>query len=325
MENTCAYRFRDGSSCAERVHEDSGLCFWHDPKADKSGPEIKEMIEGKHRRGDCLEGVILNDSNLTNVKLSRANLHKANFKWANLKGAHLFGADLSGAALFKTALDGANMKEAKLKNAELLGATLEDTKLDYIGLGGADGLTVKNEAEGDDLVRQGDTERAKAKYFEAEEIYRAMKLNLKKRGLSFEAGEYFFKEMVMTRKQTPLYSFNRFWSKMMSISTGYGEKPHRIIGFSITFMALWALFFGYIGLRHTSGHFLQYSADAGLGENLNVLYNALYFSVVTFTTLGYGDFTPVGIGKMAAIFESFSGAFCISLFSVSTYKRYMDR
>ncbi len=325
MSVTCKYRFRDNTACGEHVHPGSELCFWHDPAADKSGPEIKAMIEEKHKRGDNLEGVILKDAQLEHVRLSRANLHSANFKWANLRSAHLFGVDLTHAALFKTALDGANLKEAKLRDAELLGATMEYTKLDFIGFGGDDGYTVKNEIEGIDLEKKGDIDKAHAKYFEAEEIYRTIKLNLKNRGLGFEAGEYFFREMEMSRKQFPLFSFNRFWSKLMSISTGYGEKPHRIIGFSLAYMFLCAALFGLLGIHHSSGQFHRYSPNASVGENLGVFYDALYYSVVTFTTLGYGDFTPVGIGKMLAIIEAYSGAFCISLFSISTYKRYMDR
>ncbi len=325
MGVTCRYLFRDGTSCPEPLHPESEVCFWHHPRADKSGPEIKALIEAKHKRGDKLEGVILNDAQLERVKLSRANLYGAQFKWANLKNAHLFGADLSHAALFKTALDGANMKEAKLQDAELLGATLGETKMDFIGFGGDDGYTVKNEIEGMAHEKKGELAQAHTKYFEAEEIYRAIKLNLKNRGMGFEAGEYFFREMVMSRKQMPLYSFNRFWSKLMSISTGYGEKPHRIIGFSLAYMVVCAAMFGFLGIHHMSGQFHQYSPNASLPDNLDVFYDALYYSVVTFTTLGYGDFTPVGIGKMLAIVEAYSGAFCISLFSISTYKRYMDR
>ncbi len=197
MSDTCKYVFRDGTSCAEHIHPGSELCFWHDPKADKSGPEIIRMIEVKHKRGDKLEGVILNDAHLEGVRLSRANLYKAQFKWANLRCAHLYGVDLTNAALFKTVLDYANMKEAKLTDAELLGASMEHTKLDFIGFGGDDGYTVKNEIEGKEAEARGETDQAHAKYFEAEEIYRTIKLNLKNRGMGFEAGEYFFKEMVM--------------------------------------------------------------------------------------------------------------------------------
>jgi len=325
MGDTCKYLFRDKTSCMEPVHAGSELCFWHNPGADKTGADIKRILEEKHSRGEKLEGYMLKDAQLENAKLSKANLYNANFNKANLKNAHLYGADLSSASLFKAVLDGANLKEAKFKDADILGASLENAKLEFIDFGHGGEYTVKNETDGNALAKKGDIEQAKLKYFEAEEIYRTIKLNLKTRGLAFEAGEYFFREMVMIRKQIPLYSFDRFWSKLMSLSTGYGEKPHRIIGFSVASMAIFAVIAALIGMHHTSGHLYRLSSDASPSENLLVLYDALYYSVVTFTTLGYGDFTPTGIGKMFAVLEAFSGAFCISLFSISTYKRYMDR
>ena len=40
----------------------------------------------------------------------------------------------------------------------------------------------------------------------------------------------------------------------------------------------------------------------------------LYFSVVTFTSLGYGDISPVGIGKLVASIEVFSGLITVAIF-----------
>ena len=40
----------------------------------------------------------------------------------------------------------------------------------------------------------------------------------------------------------------------------------------------------------------------------------LYYSFVTFTTLGYGDVHPIGHSKIIACAESFAGAFSIALF-----------
>ena len=42
--------------------------------------------------------------------------------------------------------------------------------------------------------------------------------------------------------------------------------------------------------------------------------DALYFSVVTFTSLGYGDIRPVGGARLLAGIESLLGVFAISLF-----------
>lgn len=41
--------------------------------------------------------------------------------------------------------------------------------------------------------------------------------------------------------------------------------------------------------------------------------NALYFSLVTFTTLGYGDYSPIGFGKIVAVGDVLCGLFLTAL------------
>lgn len=42
--------------------------------------------------------------------------------------------------------------------------------------------------------------------------------------------------------------------------------------------------------------------------------NALYFSIVTFATLGYGDISPIGFGRVVASIEVLSGLFLSAIF-----------
>jgi hypothetical protein len=51
--------------------------------------------------------------------------------------------------------------------------------------------------------------------------------------------------------------------------------------------------------------------------------NTLYFTIITFTTVGYGDITPLSWMKMVASFESFLGVFFTSSFVVSLSRRFM--
>lgn len=319
----CRYQFIDETTCAEAVVEGSGFCFWHDPNSDKSGKDIKGRLEEKHNKGERLEGFQLKGADLDDIYLIRSDLFNVNLTRANLHRAHLFNSNLNKACLFKANLDKANLKKCSLKDAELLGAHFGGAELDNIDLG--EGFKLKNEQEGDAFAKQGDKAKAHEKYFEAEEIYRDIKTNFKNRGLSFEGGRYFYREMVMKRKQLPFFSIERFWSRIMDLATGYGEKPYKIIGFSISFMTVWAFIFSFLGIVHTSGYHARLSGNHTFYQNCVVFYDAFYYSVVTFTTLGYGDFTPLGIGKLLAIMESFSGAFLIALFVITMYKRYMER
>jgi hypothetical protein len=51
--------------------------------------------------------------------------------------------------------------------------------------------------------------------------------------------------------------------------------------------------------------------------------NVLYFTIITFTTVGYGDITPLSWMKMAVGIESFLGIFFTSSFVVSLSRRFM--
>ena len=65
------------------------------------------------------------------------------------------------------------------------------------------------------------------------------------------------------------------------------------------------------------GYALKY-----LGPILGSFLNCLYFSVVTFTTLGYGDFQPaVGLSRFFASLEAIIGAFTMALFAYTLARK----
>lgn len=51
---------------------------------------------------------------------------------------------------------------------------------------------------------------------------------------------------------------------------------------------------------------------------------ALYFSAVTFTTVGYGDIFPIGVSRFFAVSEAFLGIIVMNTFLVSLLKKYID-
>jgi len=52
-------------------------------------------------------------------------------------------------------------------------------------------------------------------------------------------------------------------------------------------------------------------------------WEAFYFSVITFTTVGFGDITPVGLSKVAVSIEALCGIFIIPLFVIGLSRKYL--
>ncbi|MDD5084677.1 MAG: potassium channel family protein [Candidatus Omnitrophica bacterium] len=92
---------------------------------------------------------------------------------------------------------------------------------------------------------------------------------------------------------------------------GHGERPTRAF-FSAVFLIIFSAFVYSCGTLASGG--VLFKPD---------FLKALYFSAVTFTTVGYGDVTPVGLSKIMAVFEAMCQVFIFPLFMVSLTRKYL--
>lgn len=97
---------------------------------------------------------------------------------------------------------------------------------------------------------------------------------------------------------------------------GYGERPTRVLTAGVVIILLCGLFYS-SDMAH-----LAYSFDKVC--NLS-LFEGVYFSTITFTTLGFGEIYPAGsdwLTRVVTMFESLSGICLTTLFVVSLSKRF---
>lgn len=317
----CAFKDTNGQACEEPVHTD-GLCYWHADTAAKNEPGLKQRLEEHARNGKPMRYFKLRKADLSDIDLVNRDhtrgyqLNHADLYRCNLRNAHLFGLDLSFSSLMKADLSGANLHRVNLEHTNLLGVKLEHAKIEGVQWG----EKVRQEWQAD---HESDPLRQRQLYSEAEEIYRSIGRVMRNQGMVAELGRFFYREMATRRKQMPKPSFRRFISRFIDLFCGYGEKPLRILSVSLVGILCFALIYANTGLSYDNS-ILSLSSTHSLLENFNIMANALYFSVVTFTTLGYGDITPVGISRVAAATEAFAGSFTIALFVV-TFVRRMTR
>jgi hypothetical protein len=132
--------------------------------------------------------------------------------------------------------------------------------------------------------------------------------------------------MIVRRKQLSLFSPQRIISKLAHLTTGYGEKVGNIFYTAILVIITCALLYGIEGVSY-KGYILGFFGNVEqLGGMLHVIGNLFYFSVVVFSTVGFGDIVPIGpLGKSTMVFEGIVGGLIMAVLIIALYKQLMDR
>ncbi|MFA6284133.1 MAG: potassium channel family protein [Desulfurivibrionaceae bacterium] len=111
-----------------------------------------------------------------------------------------------------------------------------------------------------------------------------------------------------------IYSQKNILLKFFMLLFGAFVKPSLIVMYGILVFLLYASIYAIPELSFSIGDNTT---------NIDFL-NALYFSGITFTTIGYGDIAPTGIAKIISISEGILGIFLSSSFLVSLIRKYCD-
>jgi len=281
--------------------------------------EVATLLQQRAGTGQAMRNFKLKSCNLENINLVNRNskhghrLIDSDLYRANMRGAHCFMLDLSGSSLMKADFTGANLHCANLSDCNLLGTKFHDAKLENVNWG--------NKVIQEEQADQSENQEEKLDLYEqAEEIYRHLRKVFENQGLFENAGYFFEREMVMRRKQMPKYSTKRLISKIVDLFCGYGEQPIRVVVFSsITILGFATLYF-FSGVNF-SGEEVAFNSSLSAKANALAYLESIYFSIVTFTTLGYGDITPTGLSRLFAAIEALMGSFTLALFVVVFVKK----
>lgn len=319
--NQCQYCEADNNFCPNKA-EASGFCYWHDKSIDKSSDKVKENLEqyvqnGGFTRGLCLAHADLNGIDLVNHHQKQGyDFSYSDFYHASLNNGHLFNINLFNASLMKADLREANLNCANLSKTNMLGVKWQGSKFENIII---DSYLIQ-EYKAKDALKNKQSAIASDYFQQAEEIYRDLRKHAEHEGIFTLSGNFIKKELTMRRMQLPRYSLKRFLSKMVDLFCGYGEAPLRIVGLSLLIIFCCAVIYTFTGINYQGELLSMYKLDS-FEEYISLFLSCLYYSVVTFTTLGYGDITPIGISRAIAAIEAFTGSFTIALFVVVFVKK----
>ena len=282
-------------------------------------------VNGGHSDGLDLSFRNLNAADLSELNLRETCFHGADLGHTDLKDADLFRADLREADLFRADLRGTFMREAQMEKNFLAGVRIdEQTDLADISWGH------KHINEWERIGFYGN----------ARAVYRQLFTWHKNHGYSDVAGEFLYREWVCKRLEARSVlsdelswrspwripgALGLLWWKALikflflasfELLFGYGERPFRVSFVAAFVVFLFAMIYFLYPLSELD--------SIGGAELSSRLWHSFYFSLVSFTTLGYGGWVghPDSWIRSLGSIESFIGLFITAMFLVTFARKW---
>ena len=282
--------------------------------------------------GAKLSHATLTGKRLEDVDLTGAICEATQFDHATIIGGSFAEATMESAVFEHTTLRNIDMREASLDHAVCDGARFEDICFDGASFVGASLVQCRFDADShlhggefagailtgsiaheaaivrfESAAEGTDWDAAASEYLQLRSV--ARNSSLPSLGRSF-----FVKAKHCQRRSHSITSPARWRAGATRWLMRYGEGPTHVLGWAfIAIVAFVPLYMVTDGISTTEGvipgsreHLLEY----------------VYFSVVTFSTLGYGDFTPAGdTARLLAMLQAIVGSILIALFIFTLGRR----
>lgn len=321
-------------------------------------------LRGADLRNFNFQSPQIEDTNPPITDLSLVDLSDANLAGANFRDTYLLGAEFRRARLIKAVFDRASAVGVDFREADLTDATLDgcdfgwESKFEGALLQGTSfrGATRLNRMSFGKFVG----EERKRWFHIAEEIYSSLRNYFRDCGQHEDERWAVYRTTDMARRSHlwfhichwPRQSIeNSRWDRFLTSSErnrvlrvliaiglyslhfprylglsllklicGYGERPFRTIATGAVVMLGSALIYFATGAITTHPISNRPLPDEKVG-----LADALYFSIVTFTTVGFGDWHPKPDSwvRYWVVGEALTGVFISSLFVVTFARKVM--
>ncbi len=266
-------------------------------------------LRGANLRDSNLEGAELSTANLEGAILDGANCKRAGFGRANLNHASLFRTNLDHATLTQASLEHANLSCANLHHARMREANLLATDLTETDLRFAE-LSLSN-------IRNANFSNADLRHARLRMIRQFKKANwlgVDIRDVNF-SGAYLMRREIIDQNFIKEFRSYNWISKILYYpwlwTCDCGRSMFRWCCCIGLLLLVFTYCYTFVGIDY--GHY-------------PTRLSPLYFSVVTLTTLGFGDVQPSSIGGQIVVMLEVSAGYImlgglLSIFSNKLARR----
>ncbi len=260
--------------------------------ADLSGVSfLRANLSGAILMNANMDGADLSGACLRGAHLEGAKAEKASFGMADLKGACLFNANLANSSFVKADLAGADLRCAELRGARLREASLRNVDFTEANLKGAD-LSMSDVAGA--FFTNADMRNTRLRQVRG--FKTAYWIGTDLRNINF-AGAYLLRRFAVDQNYIKEFRESGRVSRLLYylwlVSSDCGRSMTRWCFWIVIQILFFAWLYSMVGV------------DYGLHPTP---ISSLYLSVVTLTTLGFGDVVPKNMaGQLVVMCEVITG------------------
>lgn len=241
-----------------------------------------------------MKNIVFEDTNFEGTKFSLSSLRNSIFSQCFIKDIIFCDCDLKSMKTINTDINILNFED------EFASKVDENTFIDLLK------LKPKNKSEYENVFK----------------AYKSISAVFEKNGLLSFSGEYYYLAKCAERKS--LKGLEKLQSNIFYYTCGYGERPTFALISSLEIVLIFSIIYMFSGLC-INERIIHYS--------LNILYylprklmymdliDCFYFSLVTFTSVGYGDIFPIGYSVLFSCVEMLLGVTMVGVWTATLARK----
>lgn len=307
------FKYNMFSNCKFKNIEFYNCVFYGNTFSTCKFTDVKFIDCNFYNTKECIS-VFDRKSILVNCEFKKCNVEKGIFESINLKNVKFERTSLkecifNNVYFSKIVINDCDMRACKIINPDIKELEFEDNYLSKF-----DEYTFIDKIIID--------KKYKKNYNYAFKVYKNIASKFESNGLLNIAGEYYYISKCMEHKS--LSGLSKAKSSIFWLLCGYGERPTFALITSLEIVLLFAIIYMITGLS-VGEYVINYKELIFQGlplENLNTDFmQSLYFSIVTFTTVGYGDITPIDLSILLSGIEMLLGVTMVGVWTATLARK----
>jgi uncharacterized protein YjbI with pentapeptide repeats len=234
-----------------------------------------------------------------NCDVEYSLFERANFTLSNFKKSSLQYSVMNTCAMSSVQMQDCNLRDFSIRNTDIIDILFPDEQLTTVNENTLLDYSIK--AKRKNANQKNDSGWIASSYddmcLKKAQTIRNISRLFGECGYSDCEGELFYRAKRAELKG--LHGDDKFKSVIALIICGYGERPSFTLLSIIIFTLLSGLLYMFSGID-AGGEVIKYSLG-GTTPILQVLYDygkCVFFSITTFSTVGYGNYVPIGCISM---------------------------